>query len=139
MASEKSFENRLKAWLISQGIYPAGTPKQNMMVSPYGWFFKVWGGGFQQSGIPDLLMCLQGVFFAIELKATGGTATDLQKLNIAAINQSGGVGIILQPEGFEQFKNIVKGVKNLSCKSVTAELNALIIANTNTNCVIWKG
>lgn len=137
MANEKQFENRVKAWLISQGVYPAGTPRQNMVAPPSGWFFKVWGGGFQKSGIPDLLLCLKGTFFAVELKATGGTATDLQKLNISAINQAGGIGVILRPEGFDNFKNIVQGVNK--CKSVTAELNALINANTNTNCAIWTG
>lgn len=137
MATEKQFENRLKAWLISQGIYPAGTPKQNMIAPPWGWFFKVWGGGYQKSGIPDLLLCINGAFIAVELKATGGTATDLQKLNIAAINHAGGLGVILQPEGFEQFKSIVKGV--MKCKLVTADWAALNIADTNTNCVIWTG
>lgn len=137
MANEKLFENRLKAWLISQGIYPAGTPKQNMIAPPRGWFFKVWGGGFQKSGIPDLLLCLNGAFIAVELKGTGGKTTDLQKLNIAAINQAGGIGVILQPEGFEQFKSIVKGVNE--CKLATADWVALTIANTNTNCAIWTG
>lgn len=137
MANEKQFENRVKAWLISQGIYPAGTPKQNMIAPPWGWFFKVWGGGFQKSGIPDLLLCAGGLFIAVELKATGGKADALQKMNIAAINRAGGIGIILQPEGFENFKNIVKGVKE--CKSATAGLDALTIANTSTSCAIWTG
>lgn len=137
MADEKNFENRLKKWLESEGVYPAGTPMQEQQIAPCGWFFKVWGGGFQKSGIPDLLLCVSGLFIAIELKGSGGRPSDLQKLNLADINHAGGLGLILYPEGFEQFKKILKGVKQ--CKSVTAELNVLISANTNTNCVMWTG
>lgn len=132
--TEKLFENRLKAWLIQEGIYPAGTPKQNIQTQPCGWFLKVWGGGFQQSGIPDLLLCVQGFFLAVELKGDGGRATPLQKRNLAAINTAGGIGLILYPDGLDSFKNIVKGVKE--CRSATAGLSASIAANINTNCVI---
>lgn len=134
MASEKLFENRLKAWLMTQGIYPAGTPKQNIQTPPCGWFLKVWGGGYQQSGIPDLLLCVQGFFLAVEVKGVGGKATPLQRLNLGQIKAAGGIGLILYPDGIDNFKNIVKGV--MECKSAIAELSALIAANTNTNCVM---
>ena len=32
------------------------------------YYIKVWGGGYQRSGIPDLIICLKGKFMAIELK-----------------------------------------------------------------------
>lgn len=34
MAGEKNFENRLKRWLESEGIYPLGHPKDQMPVTP---------------------------------------------------------------------------------------------------------
>lgn len=132
MASEKNFENRVKKWLESEGIYAAGTPKQKIRAEPCGWYFKVWGGGYQRSGIPDMLLNVNGIFIACELKGEVGKPTDLQKLNIAAINNSNGLGIILYPDGFEQFKNIVKGVKQ--CNVHILELNALKTANCGTNC-----
>lgn len=135
MASEKLFENRLKAWLIAEGIYPAGTAMQNIKTPPCGWFLKVWGGGYQQSGIPDLLLCVRGCFLAVELKGARGKPTPLQTLNLGQINAAGGISLILYPDGMDNFKNIVKGVKE--CKSATAGLSALIAANTNTNCVTW--
>lgn len=111
MASEKLFETRVKKWLNEQGIYAAGTP-MNRMEAVKGWFFKVWGGGYQKAGIPDLLMCVNGFFLAVELKASKGAVSELQKLNTARINAAGGIGIILYPDGFEEFKEIVKEVLN---------------------------
>lgn len=45
---------------------------------------------------------------AIEVKATKGKPSDLQLWNIEQINQSGGIGIILYPDQFDQFKGMVK-------------------------------
>lgn len=33
-----------------------------------GWWFKVWGGPFMPAGIPDLIGCVNGMFFAFEVK-----------------------------------------------------------------------
>jgi hypothetical protein len=136
MAGEKLFENRVKKWLHSQGIYAAGTPK-NQMEAVNGWFFKVWGGGYQKAGIPDLLMCVNGFFISVELKAQKGTASELQKLNTERVNASNGIGIILYPDGFEDFKEIVKEV--VKCSSAIPALIALKAVRSSSNCVIWTG
>lgn len=101
---------------------------------PNTWFFKVWGGGYQRSGIPDLICCINGVFVAIELKSEIGNPTELQKMNIKNINSAGGIGVILYPSGFETFKKLIEEV--LQCSFPTAELNVLKSANTNSNCDI---
>lgn len=137
MTPETQFKNQVQKWLISQGIYQAGTPKQKMTLPIMGWFVKIWGGGMQKEGIPDILMCVNGVFVSLELKSATGRPTDLQKKNTAMINESGGVGIILYPDGFEAFKDIVKGV--MECRCHIPALNALTNAHGNTKCAIWKG
>lgn len=38
MAAEKSFEERLKRWLESEGIYALGTPVQDMPFPPCGYY-----------------------------------------------------------------------------------------------------
>lgn len=86
--TEKQFENKVKKYLESLNC----------------WFVKVWGGGYQKSGIPDILGVHNGRFFALELKATKGKASELQKRNIRLINESGGYGKILYPKEFEEFK-----------------------------------
>ena len=98
---------------------------------PHTWFFKVWGGGFQRSGIPDLICCINGVFVALELKGKGGKPTKLQELNINHINAAGGIGLILYPADFKEFKTLVKEVSN-GCGLATAELSALKNAGTNS-------
>lgn len=72
------------------------------------WYVKIWGGGFMKSGIPDILCCIKGKFIALELKAENGKASALQKYNIDKINKSGGLGYILYPNQFEQFKKEMK-------------------------------
>lgn len=138
MAGEKNFENRLKKWLEDEGIYPLGEPVDRMSAPPCGYWEKRWGGGrYVKSGLPDMRIVVKGLALEVELKATTGTPSELQKRNIAQINHSGCFGFILYPEGFETFKKIVKGVKQ--CEFPTAGLISLIDAHTDTACDMWKG
>lgn len=119
MTPEKQFENKVKRFLKEQGC----------------WFVKYWGGSiYTKSGIPDLLICCNGFFISVELKASTGRPSELQKLNIRRINESNGIGIILYPEGFTEFKSLMKGV--LKCNCHIPELNALKTAHTSTKCDI---
>ena len=104
---EKQFENRVKHFFHSVGIYPAGYPEQKMEAEPRGWYFKVWGGGFQKAGIPDLILNLEGVFIAIEVKSQDGSPTEIQDLNIDRIRETLGEAFILYPSGFEQFQRFI--------------------------------
>jgi Holliday junction resolvase len=47
-------------------------------------------GGYGRNGVPDIIGCLKGNFFAIECKAGRGTTTALQDIEIAKIKQAGG-------------------------------------------------
>lgn len=137
MTPETKFKNEVQKWLISQGIYQAGTPKQKMTLPVVGWFVKIWGGGMQKEGIPDILLCVNGFFISLELKSATGRPSELQKKNTAMVNESGGVGVILYPDGFENFKNIIRGL--IDCKCHIPVLNASTSANASSKCVIWKG
>jgi len=132
MASEKLFEKKVEKYLHSIGVYQAGTPSQQMHTEQIGWFTKIWGGGYQKSGIPDLILCVNGIFVTVELKAPNGHASELQKMNTARINQSNGIGIILFPDGLEKFKEIMKGV--IQCRFHIQELNYLRNAHSSTSC-----
>ncbi|ASN68335.1 putative VRR-NUC domain-containing protein [uncultured Caudovirales phage] len=89
MAAEKTFENEIKKFLNS---------------IPNTWFYKNWSGPYSKSGIPDIIACVNGQFVAIEVKAANGRASELQKRNIRLIRESKGLGYILYPKDFEQFK-----------------------------------
>ena len=96
MAAEKQFENKVKAFLKEQGC----------------WYIKYWGGGgFTKSGIPDLLICCNGRFVAVEVKASTGKPSDLQLKKIRDIRKAGGVAFVLYPDQFEEFKHMIINMK----------------------------
>ena len=136
MTPETKFKNEVQKWLISQGIYQAGTPSHRQTKPIRGWFVKIWGGGMQKEGIPDILMCVNGIFISLELKSAKGRPSELQKKNTAMVNESKGIGIILYPDGFENFKTIIGGV--LDCKCHIPVLNASTVVHGSSKCVIWK-
>lgn len=105
MAEEKNFEHKVERFLQECGIYPSGFPEDKITTTPVGWYFKVWGGGFQKSGIPDLILNVVGLFIAVELKAEHGKPSELQKLNTNRIRDSGGEACFLYPSGFEDFQH----------------------------------
>jgi hypothetical protein len=137
MAAEKNFENRLKRWLESEGIYPFGTSADEMNISPCGYYEKRWGGGYSKSGLPDMHIVVNGISIDAELKASNGKPSELQKHNVKQINNSGSIAMVLYPEGFEQFKLLVKGVKR--CNGHIAKLNSLKNALSNSKCDMLKG
>jgi Holliday junction resolvase len=95
MAAEKLFENKVKAFLKSQGC----------------WFVKYWGGGqFTKAGIPDLLVCCKGKFIALEIKAPTGKPSELQLYNVEKIKEAGGIALVLYPKDFAQFKELIKNL-----------------------------
>lgn len=97
MAEEKNFENRVKKYLEEQNC----------------WFVKYWGGGaFTKAGIPDLLCCVGGQFLAIELKASNGKPSELQKHSIRKIWESGGFAILLYPNQFYNFTVLIDALQN---------------------------
>ena len=134
MAQEKLFEKKVEKYLESIGVYQAGCPSDRMEAEQIGWFTKIWGGGYQKSGIPDLILCVNGIFVSVELKAPNGRPSALQKMNTARINQSNGIGVVLYPDGLEQFKEMMEGV--IQCRCHIQELNALKDVLSSSKCDI---
>lgn len=75
---------------------------------PQAWIFKVHGGPMQMSGVPDILMSIDGLIIGAEVKhqkpgeseaAARGRATAGQRNQIHLINWSGGMaGVVLSLE-----------------------------------------
>lgn len=91
MAAEKNFENKVKKFLKEQNC----------------WYLKTWSNGVQRSGVPDLLVCCNGYFLGVELKAETGKPSELQLWNIDKIRDAGGIAIVLYPDQFERFKELI--------------------------------
>lgn len=109
MPAEKQFENRVKAWLQTKGIYPLGTPKQKMSVAPIGYYEKRWGNAMTVSGLPDMHIVIGCLSIEIELKAPKGRASDLQIFMINQIRECDGYAYIM----YEFEKNIPTKYKDL--------------------------
>ena len=109
MGLEKAFENRVKRFLESKGIYPLGTPRQKMKVKPIGYWEKRFGGGtFTKSGLPDMHIVVKGQSIDVELKAPKGKPSELQIFTIEQINECGGCAMVLYPKDFGNFKNLIE-------------------------------
>lgn len=95
MAGEKNFENKIKKFLKENGC----------------WFVKYFANRNTRAGVPDLLACVNGYFVAIEVKGTTGKPSELQLWNVEQIRNAGGIAIVLYPDQFESFKELVKWLK----------------------------
>lgn len=110
--SEKSFEDKLKKWLESEGIYPLGTASQDMIAEPCGYWEKRWGGGkYVKSGMPDMHIVVNGISIEAELKVPPNKPSDLQIQKINQIDEAGCIGVVLYPKDFDNFKRLIKHIK----------------------------
>lgn len=64
---------------------------------PGSWWVKIHGGPFQ-SGIPDIMGCVRGHLYALEVKSpeTGHGVTALQAQTIDKINAAGGTARVVR-------------------------------------------
>jgi pantoate kinase len=53
------------------------------------------GTGYGNSGVPDFLCCVNGMFVAIEAKAGKGKTTALQEKNLKQITECGGIALVI--------------------------------------------
>ena len=62
------------------------------------YYFYPATGGFGRSGVPDIVWCFNGLFFAIECKAGNNKPTTLQQKNLDQIVQAGGLAWVVNEE-----------------------------------------
>jgi Holliday junction resolvase len=92
MTPEAKVKNKIKKFLDKLGCY----------------YFFPQTGGYGRSGVPDIIICHQGKFIAIECKAGKGVLTALQKNNIDRINSNGGLAIVINESNIELLLTLVK-------------------------------
>ena len=81
MTPEGRVKKEIKAWLALQ---------------PNCWHFMPIGGPYTTHGIPDIIGCINGLFFAIEVKAPGKelNTTPNQKAQLARIRGAKGMSMV---------------------------------------------
>lgn len=66
---------------------------------PRSFWFKHWGGPFSPAGIPDLIGCVDGLFFGLEVKLPNdkrSKTSEIQDETIADIIAAGGVALVVR-------------------------------------------
>jgi len=63
---------------------------------PHCFCWKEHGGMYGTAGIPDIICCISGDFFAFEVKAESGKTTKLQDATIRKIQDAGGIAVVVR-------------------------------------------
>lgn len=90
--NEGTLTRKMKQYLQSQGAYTE----------------NIWGGGYQASGIPDLIACYKGVFLGLEVKLDYNKPSEIQKVKIKMINDAGGIGRVVY--SIDEVKEVLREV-----------------------------
>lgn len=77
--------------------------KQLKQLGAY-YFYPV-TGGYGSSGVPDIVGCYRGMFFAIECKAGSNKPTALQEKNLASIKTAGGLALVVNEDNIGDVYN----------------------------------
>jgi Holliday junction resolvase len=93
---EKRVKEKVVSVLKSEGVY---------------YFFPA-THGYGRSGVPDIIACVSGHFFAIECKAGGGKLTALQTREIEAIRRCNGVAVVANEDNWDMVRDIVRKLKD---------------------------
>ena len=62
------------------------------------YYFMPATGGYGRSGVPDIVGCCDGKFFAIECKAGKGKTTALQDNELRKIKEAGGIALVINED-----------------------------------------
>lgn len=101
-------EGKVKKELVSK----LGTLSE----TPY-YFFPA-TGGYGRSGVPDIVGCLRGRFFSIEVKAAGKVPTALQARELEMIKSAEGLAFVCA--GVEDIPAIINALEG-ACAEVYTE------------------
>lgn len=92
---EKKVKEKVKSILSAHGAY----------------YFMPATHGYGRSGVPDIVACVKGHFFAIECKANGGKLTALQAREIEDIRLHGGTAVVVDETNVEMLPDLIKKLK----------------------------
>jgi hypothetical protein len=91
---ESRVKTKIRAELMRRGIY----------------HFCPATGGYGRSGIPDIVGCYRGDFFAIECKSGDNKPTALQERELQSIRDAGGTACVINENNLDQLIEWLDGV-----------------------------
>lgn len=75
------------------------------------YYFYAFTGGYGKSGVPDIIGCYRGYFFAVECKAGKNKPTLLQEKNLREIREAGGVAFVINEDNVDDCLKWMEGLK----------------------------
>lgn len=100
--NEHALTKKVTAWLATQ---------------PDVWWLKVHGGSpYQRAGVPDLILCVRGLFAAVELKAPDNPSAEpspTQRAQLKAIRRAGGATID-DARSLDEVKSLVESLRRVA-------------------------
>ena len=71
------------------------------------YYFYPVTGGYGRSGVPDVVCCFKGMFFAFECKAGKNKPTVLQQMNIDEIRANKGIAVVINEDNVDTVYEIL--------------------------------
>lgn len=68
---------------------------RHLKARPRCFAWKTHGGMYGTAGIPDIIACMDGRFYAFEVKQPGGRLTRLQAVTLEKMEAAGGVAVMV--------------------------------------------
>lgn len=68
------------------------------------YYFFPPANGYGRAGIPDVVGCINSIFFAVECKAGKNTTTALQDRELAKIEDAGGIAFVARENNIEELR-----------------------------------
>ncbi len=75
------------------------------------WYTMPFQAGYTQAGVPDILVCWRGRFVGIETKFGYNKPTALQERQLQAIQDAGGVSLVVSEKNIEQLYTLLEAEK----------------------------
>ena len=81
--------------------------KQALAEYPGVWYFMPFMSGFGRAGVPDIIVCFQNRFLAVETKFGTNKPTPAQKAELKKIHDAFGVAMIVNEHWIGTFKEVL--------------------------------
>ena len=82
----------------------------NVLKENGAYYFFPATGGYGRSGVPDIVGCYRGVFFAIECKAGTNKPTALQEAEMGKIKQANGCVLVVNEDNISDVEILLRDI-----------------------------
>ncbi len=96
-------EGAVKSWIKTQIL--TKYPRAYVYVTHVGQYGK--------RGVPDLVMCIQGLFVTVEVKTIGGKLTPLQGLEGRRIEKAGGIWMTIYGRNQDELTELYERIEEI--------------------------